>query len=333
MASPDTGPDRNTPLTFSIVIPTHARPGLLRRCLEGIASLDFDPAEVEVIVVDDGGPAPLDPVIAGLPATLDVRLIATPRGGPGSARNTGARLARGKYLAFIDDDCVPDPGWLGAFLKRFAQEDRRLLGGRVENALLDNPYSDASERISEFVYERGRTKGAAELFFTTNNIALRTDLFRSQGGFSTTIPGNTAEDKEFCDRWRAAGLPLAHTPEAIVRHSHNLTLRKFLRQHFNYGRGILAFRLMRRDREHRKLVPEPSTFYFDLVTSPMRAKASGHRFRAAALIAVAQVATMAGAALQAARWPLDRNGRRGAAADPKAATGPAPDHERQPGQS
>ena len=89
---------------------------------------------------------------------------------------------------------------------------------------------------------------AHEPFFTTNNIALSADLFRSVGGFTTAIPSATAEDKDFCDRWRVRGLALAHVPAAVVYHSHDLTFRRFVRQHFNYGRGILAFRLLRRSR-------------------------------------------------------------------------------------
>ena len=306
MASTDRGPGGSTPLTFSIIIPTHARPGSLRACMEGIAALDLDRERFEVIVVNDGGPESLDGILAGLPTDLSVRLLTQPRGGPGSARNAGAALACGTWLAFIDDDCVPAPDWLSAFERMFHDGDRRLLGGRVENALVGNAYSDASERISHFVYERSRTNGAREPFFTTNNISLRADLFHSLGGFATTIPGDTAEDKEFCDRWRAADLALAHAPDALVRHAHHLTFRRFLRQHFNYGRGILAFRLMRRDRQHHKLVPEPSTFYLDLVTSPLRARRNGNRLRASLLIVAAQLATAAGAAHQAARWPLDR---------------------------
>jgi len=290
---------------FSIVIPTYSRPAALRACLEGIAALDFDFAGLEVIVVNDGGLALASDLRVGLPGALSVEFLSQPRGGPGSARNAGAVHAHGRYLAFIDDDCVPTRGWLRAFERTFATNDRSLLGGRVENALTDNPYADASERISQFVYDHSRTHNTREPFFPTNNIALRLDLFRSLGGFATNIPGDTAEDKEFCDRWRAAGLTLVHTPDAVVHHAHHLTFRRFVRQHFHYGRGILAFRLMRRRREERPLVPEPSRFYVDLVRSGIRSHANGG-LRASALIAVAQVSTAVGAAYQLIRWPLDR---------------------------
>lgn len=304
---------------FSVVIPTHARPDRLRACVAGIAALDLDGASVEVIVVNDGGAA-LDPEsLADVHPGLSLRVINQPQQGPAAARNAGAAVARGRYLAFIDDDCVPDSGWLRAFARVQAEDDRRLLGGRVENALVHNAYSDASERITSFVYERSRAGGAAELFFTTNNIALRADLFRTLGGFTTAIPSQTAEDKDFCARWRAHGLALAHAPDAVVRHAHELTLRRFLRQHFNYGRGLLAFRLLRP--HHGRIVPERPGFYLELVTSPLRDATHRGRVRATILLGLAQLATLAGAAHQALRWPVDRPRHRHPPDPPR---GPAP---------
>jgi glycosyltransferase involved in cell wall biosynthesis len=250
---------------------------------------------VEVVVVDDGGPEPLDTLVASYADALDVRLIRQSRARPA--------VARGLLLAFIDDDCTPAPDWLAALVREIKLDDRRLLGGRVENALTENPYSTASEQISQFVYEYNRTGRAREPFFTTNNIALAAHLFRAVGGFATSIPSATAEDKEFCDRWRAHGLALAHVPTAVVHHAHNLTFARFLRQHFDYGRGILAFRLIRRRRATSRFVPEPLKFYTGLILSPMRRPSSVGRWRLVALLVAAQLATLLGALREALIWP------------------------------
>jgi GT2 family glycosyltransferase len=192
---------------------------------------------------------------------------------------------------------------LSVFAGALERDANRLLGGRVENALADNPYADASEAIGHFVYDYGRNRVARERFFMTNNIALSADRFRALGGFDTTIPSATAEDKEFCDRWQARGWPLAHVPEAVVYHSHDLTFAQFLRQHFNYGRGILSFRLLRRRRTKSDIVPEPLRFYVRLILSPARARGSRRRWRRLLLITASQLATAAGAGYQALHWP------------------------------
>ena len=304
--------------TVSIVVPTFARPAQLRRCLDGIVGLERVTVPFEVIVVDDGGPEPLADLVASYAKRLDVHLIRQSRGGPAAARNAGAARARGVFLAFIDDDCTPEPGWLSAIVRELERDDRRLLGGRVENALLENPYSVASEHISQFVYDYNRTARARERFFMTNNIALAVDLFRAVGGFATSIPSATAEDKEFCDRWSARGFALAHVPSVVVYHAHDLTFTRFLRQHFNYGRGILAFRLIRRRRTQSPFVPEPLKFYLDLLRSPMHRPSSVGRWRLSALLVVAQLATAAGALREALAPPRsaradDANQRSGSA--------------------
>lgn len=289
--------------TISIVVPTFARPAQLRRCLDGIAALDRPGIAFDVIVVDDGGPEPLDGLVASYADRLDVHLVRQQRGGPAAARNAGAARARGRFLAFLDDDCTPDPGWLAAMVHELAQDDRRLLGGRVENALHANPYATASEHVAQFVYAYNQTSRARERFFRTNNMALAADLFRKVGGFDATIPSATAEDKEFCDRWVAHGLALRPVPAAVVRHAHDLSRGGFLRQHFDYGRGILAFRLIRRERSAGPFVPEPARFYLELVTSPLRRPRRAGALRLSSLLVVAQLATLAGALRELASRP------------------------------
>ena len=311
----------HTPL-ISIVIPTFARPRRLRECLQGIAGLRAEGVAFEVVVVDDGSPDSLAAVVAEFADRVPVTLVEQERGGPGSARNTGAGVARGRYLAFLDDDCRPASDWLEVLVGELDRDATRLLGGRVENALTDNPYSETSEWIGQFVYEYNRSPSALEPFFTTSNIALSADLFTALGGFTTAIPSATAEDKDFCDRWRASGLPLSPAPAAVVYHAHDLSLRRFVRQHFNYGRGILAFRVLRRSRAQspaavlgtspmpdatgarRRIVPEPLSFYVRLLLSPMGSRPTRRRGRLMALLVVSQLATIAGALREVVTWRL-----------------------------
>lgn len=279
----------------SIVIPTRSRPEQLGACLRGIARLEPPLPELEVIVVNDGGDQPLEPVVAPFRGPLALRLINLRGAGPAAARNAGTATARGRFLVFIDDDCVPAAGWLSALLEQLEAHSNLLLGGRVVNGLPDNPYSTTSQLIATYVFEYYHSGRSREIFFTTNNIAMLTERFRELGGFDTSIPSRTAEDKEFCDRWRARGYPMASVPGAVVYHAHNLTLTRFLLQHFNYGRGILAFRLLRRRRGARALIPEPLTFYRNLILAPARDPSLQHRWRYVLLLVASQVATAAGA--------------------------------------
>ena len=84
-------------------------------------------------------------------------------------------------------------------------------------------------------------------------------------------------------------------PAAAVHHAHALTLRRFVRQHFDYGRGILAFRLKRKPRKGKRLVPEPAGFYSGLILHPLQQERNARAVRAVLLLALSQAATIAGA--------------------------------------
>ena len=93
---------------FSVVIPHLNQPEFLARCLASLAAGSRRPDEV--IVVDNGSDA--------LPQAIcdahGARLLTEAEPGPGPARNCGVRVSSGNILAFIDADCLADPGWLAA---------------------------------------------------------------------------------------------------------------------------------------------------------------------------------------------------------------------------
>src|SRR4051794_20266715 len=114
---------------FSVIIPTYERPGLITACLRAFTQLDYPVGRFEVIVVDDGSAHSVDSVIEQFRGRLDVRVLTQENTGPAGARNFGAAQARGEFLAFTDDDCFPDAGWLRALASYFARTPDRLIGG------------------------------------------------------------------------------------------------------------------------------------------------------------------------------------------------------------
>ena len=249
----------------SVVVPSFGRPAALRACLEALMAQD-DP-DREVVVVDDGSPDPLAPLCEGLPG---VRCVRQDNAGPAAARNRGAREARGAFLAFTDDDCRPRPGWLSALRRAWGGDPRRMVGGRVENGLPANPYAAASQALCDYLYDYYGAAGGEAPFFTTNNVGVAREGFERLGGFDESFPIAAAEDRDLGLRWRDGGGVLRFAPEAVVDHHHPLTLRRFLRQHANYGRGArhLHRALDRRNAEQPRV--EPPRFYAGLVLWPMR---------------------------------------------------------------
>ncbi len=283
----------------SIIIPTHNRPTQLRMCLESLTRLDYPRDRFEVIVVDDGSPARLDSTIDPLRERLNVTLIRQARAGPATARNAGAARAGGTLLAFTDDDCAPDPGWLRALATRLIDAPDAMVGGQTINALRHNLYAAASQLLVAYLYEYYTVAGQPR-FFTSNNVAIATDGFRALGGFDTGYPLAAAEDRDFCERWLERGGRMIHAPEAIVRHAHALTLRSFWRQHLRYGRGAYRFHARRAHRRQESLRVEPLRFYVDLLRYPLTQRRGWRALALAALLGLSQGANALGYAVERA---------------------------------
>jgi GT2 family glycosyltransferase len=276
---------------FSVIVPTYERTAQLGACLRALARLDYPHARFEVLVVDDGSAQPPREVVEQFRGLLDVRLFEQKNKGPAGARNFGATRAAGEFLAFTDDDCEPDAAWLRALVARFAGSPDRLVGGRTLNALRRNPYSETSQAIIEVVYAHYNADPDDARFFASNNFALAAARFHELGGFDEAF--TTSEDRDLCARWRWRGLRLAYAPEAVVRHSHHLTLRTLWRQHFGYGRGALRFHRSRAARGDAPFKPDPA-FYLGLLRSPTSRARGARAVQLASLLLWSQAANAAG---------------------------------------
>jgi len=222
---------------FSIVVPTYSRPDSLEQLLGALTALEYPPNRFEVVVVDDGGEIPLEPRLEEYRDPLNLLLLRQPNAGPGAARNHGARHAKGEYLAFTDDDCLPDPGWLRAMEAALQSSGCAICGGKTRNEIEGNLYSEATQLLADYLnehYNPTRTLGA---FFPTNNLSISRKAFAALGGFDGSL--RLGEDRDLCYRWAARGHDFVYAPDAVVYHAHRLTLSSFLRLHFMYGGGHL----------------------------------------------------------------------------------------------
>ena len=282
--------------TVSVVIPTHGRPGKLSRCLEALAAQTLPRQEFEVVVCDDGSPKPVAPVVAPFAERMSVRVVRGPRSGPASARNRGARLARGRILAFTDDDCVPSQTWLELLLQRMHRHPGHMIGGLIVNLLPEDPYATATQLIQSSVYDYYASHDVGHRFFTTSNLAVPANRFWLLDGFSERFPRAAGEDYDFCARWQEAGFPSEYAPEVEVGHAHGHTFVSFWRQHFGYGRALLRVREgMARRRGRSGIELESPSFYRQILTYPLEHSERGRAARNAALVVLSQVATMMGA--------------------------------------
>jgi glycosyltransferase involved in cell wall biosynthesis len=289
--------DRQQPAwspTFTVVIPTRGRPDGLGRCLAALAAQDYPRACYDVIVVDDGSPESVRPVIDQFRTTLRVDLIEQSNAGPAAARNAGARRATGEFLAFTDDDCVPASSWLTCLARAFETTPGRLIGGSSINRVRDNRFSEVSQQLVSYLYQYYNNGEAGVRFLTSNNMALSAAQFLELGGFSASFSRAAGEDRDFCERWLRRGYAMAYVADATVDHHHMLDLRGFWHQHFNYGRGSHGFHSAHAARGYPPLAVEPMRFYLQLLMYPLSIDRSPRGVALVMLMGVAQIANAAG---------------------------------------
>ncbi len=285
---------------FSVVVPTYNRPQQLANCLKALTQLDYPASRLEIIVVDDGSATSLDSTVAPFQladkadhSAASIVLLRQDNAGPAAARNAGARRAKGDYIAFTDDDCMPNPDWLQQFSTALQAAPSAMVGGRTINALPQNLFSSASQTLIDYLYNyySSTTQG---IFFASNNIAMARSQFLEIGGFDISFPLAAAEDRNLCDCWQQAGYPMKYAPSATIQHAHALSLKSFWRQHFGYGRGAFCFHQVRAQRTDEQIKVEPLKFYTDLLTYPITRQNVRSPLMVSGLFFLSQVATTTG---------------------------------------
>ncbi|NMN73136.1 glycosyltransferase family A protein [Rhizobium sp. 57MFTsu3.2] len=196
---------------LSVVIPHLNEPGNLRACLEALDLQRTSAVRMEIIVVDNGShEMPFD-VCSGL---SDVRLVRQPIPGPGPARNLGASLATSDLIAFIDADCVVQPGWANAILSLMAaRPDVDIVGGDIGILRKDASTPTGIEAYEELFSYRARLYVEKHSYTATGNMAVRSGVFHTVGPFGGIT---TMEDTEWGQRAAARGFRIAFLEEARV---------------------------------------------------------------------------------------------------------------------
>ena len=237
----------NGSITVSVVVPTYRRPRQLQACLEALAAQTMQ-EPWEVVVVDDGSPDPPVPSVESLVASRGWQLVRQPNAGPSAARNRGVREARGEFIAFTDDDCLPEPAWLSMLLQEARSRPHALVGGTTVNGLKGDFFAATSQLIVDFVYEHFNANPDDGYFLASNNILCSRAWFREMGGFDESFPRAGGEDRDFCDRWRMRGWPITWQSAARVEHRHGQSFRQFVDLYIRYGRGAYRYQAIRKER-------------------------------------------------------------------------------------
>jgi histidinol-phosphate phosphatase family protein len=197
--------------SFDIVVPTVGRPSLA--ALVSALSHGVGPRPRRLILVDDRRD-PREPLRAGaLSPDLVERLVVLRSGarGPAAARNVGWRASGGDWIAFLDDDVVPELDWLERLAHDLEEVDRDV-GGSQGIIRVPLPTDRAATDWERNVHGLERARWA------TADLAYRREVLIRVNGFDERFPRAYREDADLGLRVTAAGYRIVVGRRTITHH-------------------------------------------------------------------------------------------------------------------
>jgi len=216
----------------TVVIPTHGRRELLARLLASLERQTLDPALFEVIVVHNYTPDGTEEMARDWCARQPFKASYHRKAydGPTRSRDFGARHGSGRYLAFIDDDCVAGPDWLKTGLRAFEQAEQGG-GDRREVGVVQGRTMPMPGAHPRFLVRTVRVEQQS-IYFETCNIFYSRRVFEDVGGFSEDFLNQfSGEDTDLGWKTVESGYRVVFAPEALVHHEvFRVTYMQWLRE-------------------------------------------------------------------------------------------------------
>lgn len=224
VASPASETVTPTPLV-SIIIPLFNQAKLTKACIEAIRGTSGDPLRYELILLDNGSG---DWTPEYLKTIADSATVITNRINAGFAKgcNRAAKAARGESLLFLNNDTVPQAGWLDALLAAKENDGADIVGakllypdGRVQHAGVAFNKNGIGYHIFKN-YPADAPAVSKKRFMqcvTAACMLVSRELFNTLGGFDEKFL-NGFEDVDFCLRAGQAGKRILYAPGAVVIH-------------------------------------------------------------------------------------------------------------------
>ncbi len=287
-----------SPFRYSIIIPSRRRIQSLQNCLQTIQHLDYPKNNFEVIVVLDGDKENYERLISLSTQTdFSTQVVSQERAGPSAARNMGARLAKGKYLAFTDDDCLLPSNWLSQADSLFALHPECLLGGRIMPLPIADHYSRTSHTLLNAVYQVYNEDPSHSTFFASGHMLMPKSAFDELQGFDVNF--QTAEDRDLCARWCSRGWPMFYDSSLVIHHDQKNSFFTFFRRHFGYGRGGYRFHLKQAEQQQASFHLAAKKVYYNLLSVLGNLTFSQKEYRLVLLLLISQLASLLGFLSQA----------------------------------
>ncbi len=209
--------------SFSVVVASYQRPAWLRRCLTALWQLDYPIFEI-IVAADNPGLI----AISSHPVATHCKTVRCDKPNIAVTRNAGIALAGGDFVAFIDDDAVPEPMWLRHHADALAHTRAVASVGHVRgrNGISFQSRAESVDAEAETHSEQDqdalpfipKLDAGRALKLVGTNFALRRDVLFALGGFDTAFR-YFLDDADLSLRLSQSGGQAAVAPLAEVHHA------------------------------------------------------------------------------------------------------------------
>ncbi len=221
----------NEPIV-SVVICSYNRAAYIPLALQSLTAQTAGATTFETIIVDNNSSDDTAAVCAAFIAAhpgFSIQYFTEKKQGSSFARNTGAAVAKGALLCFMDDDAVAFPDYIDNIIRFFKQYPQaNAMGGRIIPRYIPAQPKWISHHVASLVgnfdYSNTVTEFAAERYPLESNMIVAKKDFDAIKGFSAEIPGVQGtlriggEGKDFFMRLKALGKTVYYAPDVMVEH-------------------------------------------------------------------------------------------------------------------
>jgi len=196
-------------MAMSVIIPTLNEENVIGRSLNSLTQQILPRAAFEVILVDNGSTDRTLEIVRRFEKALALTVVHKTGAHISALRNLGAASSQGKFLAFLDADCIAPPHWLSEAVELLQVDESAVIGARYT-------IPEGSSWLAKAWYGDQHTKRGPVSYVPGGNSLLARSTLRKVGGFDETIETN--EDSEFCHRASRLGLRVLAVPSLSVMH-------------------------------------------------------------------------------------------------------------------
>ncbi|MEM7548231.1 MAG: glycosyltransferase family A protein [Bacteroidota bacterium] len=223
----------STNLRFSVIIPTYNGASKISNCINSLSQQSFLP--FEIIIVIDGSTDNTKQVVSGNEKKVPIKIIDQQNKGRAGARNTGAKIAKGDYLVFFDDDVVLQKATLSAFKVKIQYSD--VIVGSLKEKATDETSSNFAEYCS-YLHQKWDTFEEGFLnkpYITANNFLIKKSIFMAHGMFNEKL--SDAEDFELAVRLFEDNIQIYYSPSIVVEHELFKSFEQYIERQIEYRKA------------------------------------------------------------------------------------------------